>query len=308
MQWAGWAGIYDLGMQPGKRNMASISSGHKYALNNDKAPFFCEGFNYVDNTKCTFLRSSKIRDISPQAGQTASGTCFISSDNPNPCALGASDGKKWALSVDGKYYFVTNSLGMMEYVEVGPSGPSKCGTSKTVFATQTWSGRDNSGKHMPDPATTCSDATCRRCVDHMLGRSMAQGMLPFDNMSTNGNCKLVTAARVAKSCDGEKLRLGCPSGEHVIVTDAKYGRQPASNTCAQSPDEKKLVPTADNEDSYKTCWADVTSTIEEACAGRPSCAVTPGENYANLALCKKVFSYLQVEYTCTTRKAAAGSS
>merc|ERR1719487_2599723 len=160
MQWAGWSGIYDLGMAPGKIKMASISSGHKYAMNDDVTPFYCEGFNYVDNTKCTFLRANKIRDISTQAGQTQADTCFINNDNPNPCALGSSDAKKWAMSVDGKYYFVTNSLGMLEYVEVGPNGPSKCGTSKTVFTTQAWKGWDASGRFMPNPAHTCKDVTC----------------------------------------------------------------------------------------------------------------------------------------------------
>merc|ERR1719231_1706994 len=205
--------------------------------------------------------------------------CFITLDNPNPCALGASNKKKWAKSSKGHWYFVTNEFGMMEYVEVGPNGPSKCGTSKTVFATASWKGKSGN-TFKPDPRTSCTDETCERCVDHMLGKSMVRGMLPHDNLSGKAaNCKL--------------------------VTDAQYGRQTGATICQSSPDKRKIVPSEASMDAYKQCWADVTSSIEGACAGKHNCKVTPTSEYSANEFCKQLFAYLRVEYTCTTVKSSA---
>jgi len=309
MDWAGWTGVYGLGMLPSDKYPASISTGHKYPLEPTPyplspafvAPFFCEGFNYVADTSCTFLSSNTLDSISKTGG---SEQCYISKDNPNPCALGASDDRKWVKSGDGKFYFVVDNQGLLEYVEVGPHGPAKCGTSKKmgVFQTPAWIGKSASGVPMPNPAETCSDATCARCLDHMLGRSMARGMLRYDAHSqASGNCKLVTASRVKTTCDGEDMRMTCANGEKIIVEVAKYGRQEDSNRCAfaTGPLASKIVPTNANKQLYKQCWEDVTSNVELHCQGKSDCKVRPSKQFAS-GVCRKLYSYLKVEYSCTT--------
>lgn len=140
----------------------------------------------------------------------------------------------------------------------------------------------------------------------MLGKSMVRGMLPHDNLSGKAaNCKLVTAARVVTKCDQEPLKMSCPSGERVVITDAKYGRQTGATICQSSPDKRKIVPSEASMDAYKQCWADVTSTIEGACAGKHNCKVTPTSEYSANEFCKQLFAYLRVEYTCTTVKSSA---
>lgn len=303
MRWAGWTGVYDLGMGFSMQTAASISTGHKYPIKKEHKPFYCEGFTKKGREKCSFLRSGHVTAVARGLGGGA--RCFITLDNPNPCALGASNKKKWAKSSKGHWYFVTNEFGMMEYVEVGPNGPSKCGTSKTVFATASWKGKSGN-TFKPDPQTSCTDETCERCVDHMLGKSMVRGMLPHDNLSGKAaNCKLVTAARVVTKCDQEPLKMSCPSGERVVITDAKYGRQTGATICQSSPDKRKIVPSEASMDAYKQCWADVTSSIEGACAGKHNCKVTPTSEYSANVFCKDLFGYLRVEYTCTTVKSSA---
>jgi len=309
MDWAGWTGVYGLGMLPGDKFPASISTGHKYPLEpspyplapTQVKPFFCEGFKYIADASCTFLSSKSFHSLAKSGG---SAECYISKDNPNPCALGSSDDRKWVKSGDGKYYFVVDKEGLLEYVEVGPNGPAKCGTSKRngVFQTTHWIGKSKGGAPMPDPRETCSDDTCAQCLDHMLGRSMARGMLRYDTQgSRNGNCKLVTASRVKTACDGEKIRLSCPAGEKVLVEAAKYGRQEDSNRCAFATGAfaSKIVPTNANKQLYKGCWEDVTGNVELRCQGKSDCEVRPSKSFAN-GVCKDVYSYLKVEFSCTT--------
>merc|ERR1711959_797847 len=131
--------------------------------------------------------------------------------------------------------------------------------------------------------------------EHMLARSMVAGKL---HAQGNGgeNCKVLTASIGATSCDDQPTTLSCPSGEVVEITSARYGRQPGSKQCRISPDKNKIVP---GDDMDENCWADVQSTLQVDCGGNSECTVTPSSQFATDANCESIYSYLEVEYTCT---------
>jgi len=309
MQWAGWTGIYSLTMNADSTYPSSISTGHTYPLEIPSMyplaiitvqPFFCEGFKFVEDSSCTFLETTKFTSLSKSGSSGAQ--CFIGLDNPNPCGLGTNDDRKWAQSSSGHYYFVTDQFGMLEYVQVGDDGPATCGQHKNVFADADWTtGKDEADAYMPNPALTCNDDTCKRCVDHMLTRSMVRGMLSSASDSEHlAACKMVSASTIKKQCDGETVRMDCPNGESVSIEAAFYGRQMDSKLCSNKGAlSEKVVPTDETAKNYESCWLNVKSNVEAECDGKSSCSIAPSKDLAEGEECKELFSYMQVEYTCS---------
>jgi len=305
-EWAGWTGVYALGMFPGIHTPSSLASGRKYPLveggQGKGGAFYCEGFKMRDE-KCVLFTVDSLKEV--KSSSSVQEKCFINKDNPNPCALGSSDKTKWVVSASGAYYFVVNNEGVLEYIENGEEGPSKCGTSNNVFKSGGWPGyrvqKGSSARtYMPNPANTCSDDTCKTCVAHMLTKSMVRGMLPHNGKAA-GQCALVTASKVVTKCDGQQIRLSCASGEELLIGQSFYGRQIGAQKCEVSTIQDKTVPTSSNEDYYKNCWEEVTPTVAQKCSGKKMCTVNPSQAFVENDTCKNLFSYMQVEYSCVPK-------
>lgn len=281
----------------------SLHSGRVDQIPQTVSAFQCGGYNWKQDSECQMFPASSPTVVDP-SGTTSEASCFMAKDNPNPCQFGPNT-YQWVRSKEGDYYYIPNEDGLMEYVEVGANGPASCGTSNNVFSSSNWPGQQG-GSYMPDPQLTCDDDDCHVCVEHMLARSMVIGTLHADS---NGgeNCKILTASVGSTSCDGEETRLSCPSGELVKIVEAHYGRQPGSKDClipTHPADADKVVPV----DNQFNCWEDITAILETDCGSNSECVVTPSAGYTPDENCKTIYSYIEVEYTCTMTTDTHGTS
>jgi len=294
MRWAGWSGIFELGMDYSKSTTASISTGHKYIIKKTHA-FYCAGFNHAEQS-CSLLKADRVKVTNK--GKSGDAACYVNRDNPNPCALGTNN-NKWAQSTDKYWYYITSATGLMEYVEVGPKGPSKCGGTKPVFGKV-------GGVYMPPKADTCSGPTCEACVDHMRARQLVLGMLPYSKKSTGGSCDIVSSQKVVNVCTGDELALSCANSEVLTVEMAYYGRKPGDALCMRAPEGSSLiVPKAQEQDKYEDCYRDVKADVAASCDGKIGCKLAPRASLAgSSSLCKSIFSYLKVEYSCSGKSSS----
>jgi len=296
MHWVGWTGSYANGMDANLQQNAAVN-GRPDAIDNNQPPFFCEGFDFEDQSKCNLFKEPAV--LQPSGG--AAGTCYINKDNPNPCNLGSTF--KWIKSTDGKFYFVPSDDGLMEYVEVGPNGPPSCGTGTNVFASGNWmTGADSAGKFMPDPGLTCdasSDEACQRCLAHSLSRSMVIGTLDASsNTATNPQCKLMTAFRKASECTDSTASLTCPAGDRIRILTAFYGRQKGSDSCAFAPASSSTLVVPD-DDNMPDCWTDIADQVQTTCTSTSDCSVYVGREFASdKDACTDIYSYADIRYSC----------
>lgn len=308
MHWVGWTGSYANGMDANLQQNAAVN-GRPDAIDSNQPPFFCEGFDFEDQSKCNLFKTPAV--LQPSGG--AAGTCYVNKDNPNPCNLGSSNTFKWIKSTDGKFYFVPSTDGLMEYVQVGPNGPPSCGTGTNVFASNNWmTGADTTGKFMPNPALTCdasSDKACQRCLAHSLSRSMVIGTLDASSSTaTNPQCKLMTAFRKASECTDGTASISCPAGDRIRILTAFYGRQKGSDSCAFAPASSSTLVVPDDDD-MPDCWTDIADQVQTTCESTSDCSVYVGREFASdKDACTDIFSYADIRYSCESGDASSLSA
>lgn len=251
------------------------------------------------------------------------GKCFVNKDSANPCGFGAN--YNWVVDSQNKFYYVAQADGFLEKITVGANGPAKCGSSNNVFSNPGYPGFVVPGNWEPQPSLTCDTDACRSCVEHSLTRGMLAGVLAED-AEDSSDCKLLTTSKKVTACDDEPLTLKCPTGEQIVIGEANYGRIPGASICSSLTDEaradnpKLFVPEYDDfaegtidskfnvggqhaGGAYDNCWADQTTNVDGSCSGQSECVLQVSDIYAEDADCKNVFSYLSVEYHCSSPSA-----
>jgi hypothetical protein len=310
IKWAGWIGSYDFGMIPNVDEYAE-SQGQSRPEPIDRDPFYCEAFNFLEDESCHLLSTESFQHVTKE--NSVLGECFVSRDNPNPCAFGDEESSyQWALSSDGYYYFIANDDGLMEYIEVGESGPATCGTSENVFASVNWpTGMDAAGVYMPYPDDTCDGSAddtaspCKKCIDHMLQRNMVVGMLSAGAVSKDSaKCQLMTTYKTGHACTDDDIALECPAGDFIVITSAHYGRRPGSELCKNPVANTALKAVDEETEGTYDCWNDVLSQIGADCIDNSECTITATTDMAlespDSGGCQELYSYLDVQYHCSS--------
>ncbi|XP_078700976.1 uncharacterized protein LOC144927433 [Branchiostoma floridae x Branchiostoma belcheri] len=100
-------------------------------------------------------------------------------------------------------------------------------------------------------------------------------------------CEVQVFSEPAFTCEGGTLRLSCPAGETLVISDANYGRTSTTHAC----------PCTTCNTNCRA--ADSLSILKSACQGLQKCAVTANDNVF-IDPCPGTEKYLETTYRCVS--------
>ncbi|KAI8502424.1 hypothetical protein Bbelb_200120 [Branchiostoma belcheri] len=100
-------------------------------------------------------------------------------------------------------------------------------------------------------------------------------------------CEVQVFSEPAFTCEGGTLRLSCPAGETLVISDANYGRTSTSHAC----------PCTSCNTNCRA--ADSLSIVKRSCQGLQKCAVTANDNVF-IDPCPGTEKYLETTYRCVS--------
>ncbi|WP_411025346.1 hypothetical protein [Salmonella sp. s55004] len=93
--------------------------------------------------------------------------------------------------------------------------------------------------------------------------------------------------RRVRACEHSELDIACPSGQHIHIIDAAYGRNAGSEVCPHTSIQQ-----------INGCRSSSSrSVVANTCNGQQSCSIK-ANNGAFGDPCYCTFKYLEVKYTC----------
>ncbi|XP_078701670.1 uncharacterized protein LOC144927808 [Branchiostoma floridae x Branchiostoma belcheri] len=99
-------------------------------------------------------------------------------------------------------------------------------------------------------------------------------------------CEVQVFSEPAYACEGSTLRLSCPAGETLVISDANYGRTSTSHPC---PCITNCVTNCSAANSL--------SIVTDSCQGLQQCAVNASNDVFGDP-CPLTLKYLETTYHC----------
>jgi len=107
--------------------------------------------------------------------------------------------------------------------------------------------------------------------------------------------------RQSAACDGEELKMECPSGTKISIQLVQYGRLTPDDQVCPANIRYPGTSISKGENEEKCLILEAIRTVEERCHGRESCTLTASPESLAKELrdpCPQVRKYVEVLYKC----------